>query len=181
MTALTSIKTLRSCAQSEFSVQNYVAGFPSCTQLSSPAFLQNTHPSLVRKHQGFGPIIFCEQLALWARPTQRKPSAHRDALPRNLLWRATQSWPGSPLSARNSSVTSELLGNGGLHTPPLKTATNRLWVKRSHGLLETRWQPKPCFENKLCNLQDFQKGTFSLLTQSSFWPGYGLWAVVTPR
>ena len=64
MTALTSIKTLRSCAQSEFSVQNYVAGFPSCTQLSSPAFLQNTHPSLVRKHQGFGPIIFCEQLAL---------------------------------------------------------------------------------------------------------------------
>ena len=51
MTALISIRTLRSCAWSEFPVQNYRAGvvlhgFPSCTQLSSPSKLPTKHSPL---------------------------------------------------------------------------------------------------------------------------------------
>ena len=102
MTALSSIKTLCSCARSEFSVQNYVAGFPSCTQLSSPAFLQNTHPSLVRKHQGFGPITFREQLALEPGPHSGNPLHTETRCPETSsgeLLRVGRAHPSAPETA----------------------------------------------------------------------------------
>ena len=106
-----------------------------------------------------------EQLVLISQAhTDETLCTKTEKLPKN-LWRNTQYWLDSPFSAGNSRMTSKLPvicspHHWSLPTPQLKKVTNRLWVKCSHSLLETHWWLMQCFENKLCNLRDFQKAHF---------------------
>lgn len=158
--------------------------FPSCTWPSSPTFLQNTNPSLVRKHWGFEPIVSHEQFVLGARPTQLQHFAQGEkscletfseeilsvgqdlpSVPETAVWLLSYQW----------SVLHTSLGHP---TPWLQRVTNPLWVKCSHSLLESHRQRMPCFKNKLCHLQDFQKAHFLFQQRAaSDWAvGCGQWS-----
>lgn len=63
-------------------------------------------PESTRK---FGPIVCHKQLVLINQAhTADTLCTRRGKLPRNLLWRTTQYWPGFPFNSGNSRMTSEL-------------------------------------------------------------------------